>query len=307
MGLLESQRIYYDNRISRGLLNEKNGLDPAGEELEEVRTRDPDDDDENQLSRRLPQAMIIGVKKGGTRALLEYLRLHPDIVATGAEPHFFDQSYDKGLEYYRRMMPKSTKNQLTMEKTPAYFITKEVPARIYSMSKLTKLILVVRDPVMRAISDYTQALEKKPSIASFESLLFKNSSSKGINTEWPPIQVGLYAKHLVNWIQYFPMRRLLVVNGDRLIQNPAPEMSRIQEFLGVKKLITEKNFIFDEEKGFFCIAKAEENYKIPRCLGKNKGRAHPNIDEKALTQLKKFYKPYNKVFYQMIGEDFGWD
>lgn len=52
-------------------------------------------------TKRLPQAIIIGVKKGGTRALLEFLRIHPDVRAFGAEPHFFDRFYDKGLEWYR--------------------------------------------------------------------------------------------------------------------------------------------------------------------------------------------------------------
>lgn len=52
-------------------------------------------------SKKFPQAIIIGVKKGGTRALLEFLRIHPDVRAVGAEPHFFDRFYDKGLDWYR--------------------------------------------------------------------------------------------------------------------------------------------------------------------------------------------------------------
>ncbi|XP_063049943.1 heparan sulfate glucosamine 3-O-sulfotransferase 3A1-like [Engraulis encrasicolus] len=52
-------------------------------------------------TKEFPQAIIIGVKKGGTRALLEFLRIHPDVRAVGAEPHFFDRFYDKGLEWYR--------------------------------------------------------------------------------------------------------------------------------------------------------------------------------------------------------------
>lgn len=59
-------------------------------------------------TRRLPQALIIGVKKGGTRALLEFLRLHPDIRALGSEPHFFDRHYARGLDWYRYAhVPKS--------------------------------------------------------------------------------------------------------------------------------------------------------------------------------------------------------
>lgn len=52
-------------------------------------------------TRRLPHALIIGVKKGGTRALLEFLRLHPDVRALGSEPHFFDRHYARGLGWYR--------------------------------------------------------------------------------------------------------------------------------------------------------------------------------------------------------------
>ena len=52
-------------------------------------------------TKKLPQALIIGVKKGGTRALLEFLRVHPDIRAVGAEPHFFDRNYENGFEWYR--------------------------------------------------------------------------------------------------------------------------------------------------------------------------------------------------------------
>ncbi|KAF6124780.1 heparan sulfate-glucosamine 3-sulfotransferase 6 [Phyllostomus discolor] len=50
---------------------------------------------------RFPQALIVGVKKGGTRALLEFLRLHPDVRALGSEPHFFDRWYERGLAWYR--------------------------------------------------------------------------------------------------------------------------------------------------------------------------------------------------------------
>ncbi len=51
--------------------------------------------------RRLPETIIIGVKKGGTRALLEYLRLNPMVKAPGPEVHFFDRHYDRGLDWYR--------------------------------------------------------------------------------------------------------------------------------------------------------------------------------------------------------------
>lgn len=52
-------------------------------------------------NKKLPNALIVGVKKGGTRAVLEFIRIHPDVRALGTEPHFFDRNYDKGLDWYR--------------------------------------------------------------------------------------------------------------------------------------------------------------------------------------------------------------
>ncbi|XP_056153287.1 heparan sulfate glucosamine 3-O-sulfotransferase 3A1-like [Lampris incognitus] len=257
-------------------------------------------------AKKLPQAIIIGVKKGGTRALLEFLRVHPDIRAVGAEPHFFDRNYDNGLQWYRELMPKTLEGQITMEKTPSYFVTREAPARIAAMSRDTKLIVVVRDPVTRAISDYTQTLSKKPDIPSFESLTFKNRTTGLIDTSWSAVQIGIYAKHLDNWLQYFPMDQILFVSGERLISDPAGELGRVQDFLGLKRIITDKHFYFNQTKGFPCLKKAEGSSK-PHCLGKTKGRTHPNIDPEVVQRLRDFYRPFNMKFYQMTGRIFGWD
>ncbi|MXQ89432.1 hypothetical protein E5288_WYG000896 [Bos mutus] len=257
-------------------------------------------------SKQLPQAIIIGVKKGGTRALLEFLRVHPDVRAVGAEPHFFDRSYDKGLAWYRDLMPRTLEGQITMEKTPSYFVTREAPARISAMSKDTKLLVVVRDPVTRAVSDYTQTLSKRPDIPSFESLAFRNRSAGLVDRSWSAIQIGLYAEHLERWLRHFPARQMLFVSGERLVRDPAGELGRVQDFLGLKRIISDKHFYFNQTKGFPCLKKAEGSGR-PHCLGKTKGRPHPEIDAQVLRQLRDFYRPFNRKFYQMTGHDFGWD
>ncbi|WKY04621.1 hypothetical protein Q1695_005548 [Nippostrongylus brasiliensis] len=53
------------------------------------------------LRKAFPSAIIVGVKKAGTRALLEFLRLNPTIRAPGPEVHFFDKNYHEGLDWYR--------------------------------------------------------------------------------------------------------------------------------------------------------------------------------------------------------------
>ncbi|XP_006003151.1 heparan sulfate glucosamine 3-O-sulfotransferase 6 [Latimeria chalumnae] len=257
-------------------------------------------------SKKFPQAIIIGVKKGGTRALLEFLRIHPDVRAVGAEPHFFDRFYEKGLDWYRNLMPRTLDGQITMEKTPSYFVTKEAPKRIYNMSRETKLIVVVRNPVTRAISDYTQTLSKNPTIPSFQALAFKNITTGLIDTSWSAVRIGIYAKHLESWLRYFPLSKFLFVSGERLVSDPAGEMGRVQDFLGLKRVITDKHFYFNETKGFPCLKKPEGSSR-PRCLGKSKGRPHPKIDQEVIQRLHEFYRPFNMKFYQMTGQDFEWD
>ncbi|XP_040212600.1 flocculation protein FLO11-like [Rana temporaria] len=256
--------------------------------------------------KRLPQAIIIGVKKGGTRALLEALRAHPDVRAVGVEPHFFDRNYEKGLEWYRDLMPRTIEGQITMEKTPSYFVTNEAPQRIHSMAKDTKLIVVVRNPVTRAISDYTQTLSKKPEIPTFEVLAFKNRTLGLIDASWSALRIGIYALHLESWMQYFPLSQILFVSGERLITNPAEELAKVQDFLGLQRIITDKYFYFNKTKGFPCLKKPEDT-GAPRCLGKSKGRTHPKIDPDVIQRLRKFYKPFNAMFYQMTGQDFQWE
>ncbi|XP_001603753.1 heparan sulfate glucosamine 3-O-sulfotransferase 6 [Nasonia vitripennis] len=255
-------------------------------------------------SRQLPSALIIGVKKGGTRALLEFMRLHPDIRAAGSEVHFFDHHYSKGFHWYRHRMPATLEGQITMEKTPSYFVTAEAPRRVQLMEPGTKLIVVVRDPVTRAISDYTQVKSKRLGMPRFEELAFLNGSSV-VDTSWAPLRIGVYAKHLERWLNYFPLSQLLFVSGERLIADPALEIRRVQDFLGLKRLISEKHFYFNATKGFPCLLKSEER-ATPHCLGKNKGRSHPFIEPTAIQRLRDFYRPFNRRFYQLTGIDFGW-
>ena len=57
--------------------------------------------------KRLPKCIIIGVRKGGTRALLEMMTLNPAIKMAPQEVHFFDNdtNYNRGYSWYLKQMP----------------------------------------------------------------------------------------------------------------------------------------------------------------------------------------------------------
>ena len=51
--------------------------------------------------------------------------------------------------------------QITVEKTPSYFVSHEAPTRIKHMNSSIKILLIVREPAIRVLSDYTQVFENK--------------------------------------------------------------------------------------------------------------------------------------------------
>ncbi|XP_045173533.2 heparan sulfate glucosamine 3-O-sulfotransferase 2-like [Mercenaria mercenaria] len=259
----------------------------------------------SSITRKLPNAIIIGVKKCGTRALLEYLRLHPNIKAAGPEPHFFDRYYHMGLEWYRQKMPRSGVDQLTIEKTPRYFVTEVVPERIYNMSKTIKLILVVRNPVTRALSDFTQAVSKGEynSSVTFQSRAIRRDGA--INIKWSAVNIGLYAYHLKRWLDIFPLESIHVVDGENLIRNPVQELNVVQNFLGIDIQIPAEIIYMNATKGFPCILQQQKTPPF-RCFRSSKGRQHSYADKKTLTLLRNFYEPYNIDFYRMIKRQFFW-
>ncbi|XP_014784600.1 nuclear transcription factor Y subunit gamma [Octopus bimaculoides] len=297
--MLDENRDGNDNKDNNNNNNNNNSKNNSRQHVQLQRIR-------HNATKKLPQAIIVGVKKCGTRALLEYLRLHPDMKGTGPEPHFFDKHYDRGLEWYRKKMPATIEGQMTIEKTPSYFITKDVPRRIYNMSKEMKILIIVRDPVTRAISDYTQLASKGiTKMHRFEDLAFLNLSTRIVDTSRNIIRIGVYAKYLERWLNYFPLSQIHFVSGEQLISDPARELGRVQDFLGLKRIISEKHFYFNETKGFPCLKKSEGSGH-PHCLGKTKGRPHPTVDITILKRLRDFYRPFNEKFYRMVNRDFRW-
>ena len=281
---------------------EKEHLLTFGSQVKDLEDNDIADIMEDEEDRRrLPNAIIIGVKKGGTRALLEILKIHPEIRACSKEVHFFDrdENYENGLEWYRRQMPASLAGQVTIEKSPSYFVVPGVPERVFRMSKSVKLIVIVRDPTRRAISDYAQSLERKPDNPSFEEMVVRDPKTGEVNVQSSKIEIGMYAKNLKRWLQYFPLNQFLFVNGEELIKRPAKEIKLVEKFLGLKPFISEENFYYNKTKGFPCfVGKIGDSGSVrgAHCMGSSKGRKHPAVTKEVLQLLQNYFRPYNEEF-----------
>ena len=264
------------------------------------------------LQRRLPHCVIIGEMKCGTRALLVYIGLHPDIAIAVNETKFFTEYYSKGLEWYRDQMPLSKHGQLTVEKTPNYYRNKYTAERIRAMNDSIKLILVVRDPVDRSVSEWIQICRQlreanyktaEQICRTYESSGVLNKTG-AVNPKSKFISKSRYATFIKYWTRWFALgTQLLVIDGDKLVSDPLSEMVRVENFLGLCNYLTKKNFVFDEEKGFLCVI-FDDGHK--KCLSESKGIRHPDLNPRVEAKLRKFFKPINRDFYKAVHHDFGW-
>ena len=257
--------------------------------------------------RCLPGCIVIGARKAGTRALLTYLDLHPHVRTAKNEVHFFDEdeNYIQGLEWYRKKMPYTFENHMTIEKTPGYFVCDYVPERIASMNSSIKLLLVVRDPVDRAMSDYLQIKDNKDRKGkfydTFENLAISNITGE-VNRDYAAIKRSIYYRHMLPWLRQFPLQQILVVSAEKLVQQPYPVMKHIEHYLGLEPRISPNMFFFNKTRRFFCVRNGTEN----KCLANSKGRVHPTINPLVRQKLDAYFQVWNQKFYRLVQQDFGW-
>ena len=104
-------------------------------------------------------------------------------------------------------MPLTYKNQITLEKSPGYSRRPDVAKRVYEWNPNVKMILIIRDPVRRAISNYAHylsiKLKLKCNLTAYDnaSKLFDDSKLRANGSVrlhgW--ITGGFYARQCKEW------------------------------------------------------------------------------------------------------------
>ena len=133
--------------------------------------------------RMMPDFIIIGTQKGGTTSLYRYLIDHPNIAPIYIkEPHYFDIHFHKGIGWYRSHFPTAVEKYyarhvekhdlITGEASPYYLFHPRAPQRVAKTLPKAKLIILLRNPVDRAYSQYQHQL-RQPGVEplSFEEAI----------------------------------------------------------------------------------------------------------------------------------------
>jgi hypothetical protein len=108
--------------------------------------------------------VIVGAQRCGTTYLSQLLDEHPEIEMARPlrpEPKFFldDDKYRLGLDYYEAHFFSQPGTRVRGEKSTSYIESATAVQRIRSMLPNASILVMLRDPVQRAISNYRFSIQ----------------------------------------------------------------------------------------------------------------------------------------------------
>ncbi|CAH1794169.1 unnamed protein product [Owenia fusiformis] len=271
-----------------------------------------DEDYDEGIKKRFPGMLIIGVQKCGTQALAMFLQLHPKLKRAGnGEIHFFDrpEKFNKGLDFYKSLMPETDYTEIAFEKTPAYFDMAD-PREIHKMNKNVKIVIIFCDPVKRSVSAFDHRRDHGvfPENSSFIDLALDGDK---VNTSCDIIYRGIYIEALQKYHNYFNEDQFLYIDQESFKTDPVKILRNVEQFLNITPFFKNSQFYFNETVGQFCI-EPTYIYTSPRldqqsgCMFSNKYRKHLPLEPHVEKKLIDFYNPLNKKLYQFTGIKYSW-
>jgi hypothetical protein len=170
----------------------------------------------------------IGVQKAATSWLFTCLQEHPSIKASRAisnkELNFFNHHWELGYRWLHGGFEFG--DWLCGEFTSRYFHDANVPARIAAYHPGIKLLVVLREPVERALSQHRHEIRRLrlPVGSRFLEAMEHNPSY---------LEQGRYATHLERWLDHFDETQIRVLLYDDVRADPPGAIKEVFGFLGV--------------------------------------------------------------------------
>ena len=253
--------------------------------------------------RSLPDFIIIGAQKAGTSSLYKYLLQHPAVLpAYQKEIHYFTipELYFKGESWYRSHFPtKLMKGErLTGEASPSYLFFPLVPERVYQMMPQVKLIILLRDPIARAFSNYHHQVRRGLETLSFEEAIMQESNrvnndlQKTMNdphfhslnlAHYSYLLRGEYVWQLKRWRAFFPAEQMLILKSEDFYDDPQETVAQVTSFLDLP------------------------DWKPSAAIFK---RYNPGTYEKMSPELRQhlnqYFEPANEALFDFLGRNLGW-
>jgi hypothetical protein len=208
--------------------------------------------------------VIIGAPKAGTTSLFEYIRVHPEIhLPKWKETNFFlDPTYQKGVDWYLDWVLTGAHEGATcgeasvryMAGTPyvtsqdggpakadvEHAVEEVIPSRIKAALPDVKLIVLLRDPVKRCMSEYQMSVlwgtEHRSPDEAIEALLDPAQLTEARLRFAPDncyVVQSEYGRILEPYFERFAREQVLVMFTEDLAKDPGEVVRRTFQFVGV--------------------------------------------------------------------------
>lgn len=191
-------------------------------------------------------AVIAGTQKGGTTALFSFLAQHAAIgVPVGIkELHFFDNDAafaDQYVDYdnYHRHFSHAQAAKVWLEATPIYMYWQPAPGRLARYNPRMKLILILRDPVERALSQWRMEFGRGLEAEDFPSALAKERELRAVAPGTQDrvrsyIDRGFYGRQVARLLEFFAREQVLFLKREDLLLQHKHTLDAVCEFLRVR-------------------------------------------------------------------------
>jgi len=177
----------------------------------------------------LPTFLNIGVPRAGTTWLYELLASHPEVFVTKyrKEVWFFNTHYERGIKWYENFFPSYTNYdpyKAIGEISSEYLYDPRCPERIADIPSITKMTLILRNPVDRAYSHYGLKVRNERYSRSFETYL----------KQYPhAIHWGFYSRYIKKYLKYFKKDQILVLVFEQAVRDISKTKEILSRFLGL--------------------------------------------------------------------------
>lgn len=213
--------------------------------------------------RATPDYLIVGAQRAGTTSLHHYLTQSPAVVPARLTKgvHWFDVNADRSAGWYRAHFPlratlaargrrAGTDRAVTGEGSPYYLFHPAVPRRIAAELPTTKLLVVLRDPVQRAWSQYHHEVGKGFETLGFEDALDREEDRLAGEEErlladpgyhslshqhHSYVARGHYAEQLERLFAAVGRDRVLVLESGDLRRARQQAVDHVADFLGIPR------------------------------------------------------------------------
>jgi hypothetical protein len=187
-----------------------------------------------------PNFLVVGAMKAGTTWLADNLENHPQVFLPKKELHFFniESNFKRGIDWYEKEFCQAGDAIAIGEKTAGYLLNEDTPGLIREFLPGVRILIVLRDPVDRAISQINHHIRSGHISPHLDPGNFLDSDlfSK-MDSRFSIVERGRYLNQIKRYYEHFDEDRILIfINETDIRKTPELTLSKTCEFLRVNSM-----------------------------------------------------------------------